>query len=291
MIGEGSVELPDGRRLGFAEYGNPTARPILYFHGHPGGRHWVPDGGIAPGTPFRFIALERPGFGLSSPSPNRSLLDWPRDVERFADALRLDRFAVAAWSAGGPYAVACANVIPDRVSAVGLISAAGPLFDHPEFDPLLRTDLQVGLPIARVDQSRAQELAGDYARPQVSAWQSDPSGFMAEWWVNNEPLSDRSLYYLQREHWHANLEATYGGGTQTTVDEFMVWLGPWNFTLEEIRVPLRAWHGTEDRVCPIEAIEYVVRHVPGASLVPYAGEAHFLSPIHHDEWAEFLLTP
>ena len=32
------ITLSDGRRLGYAEYGDPTGWPLMFFHGTPGSR-------------------------------------------------------------------------------------------------------------------------------------------------------------------------------------------------------------------------------------------------------------
>ena len=39
---EGRFYLPTGRRLGFAEFGDPSGEPVLWFHGTPGGRRQFP---------------------------------------------------------------------------------------------------------------------------------------------------------------------------------------------------------------------------------------------------------
>ena len=81
-----TITLPDGRRLGCAEYGDPDAMPVLYCHGFPSCRL---EPSMLPVSGIRLIALDRPGYGLSDPLPGRTLLDWPRDVAAAADALGL----------------------------------------------------------------------------------------------------------------------------------------------------------------------------------------------------------
>ncbi|TQV94074.1 alpha/beta hydrolase fold-1 [Cordyceps javanica] len=91
-----TMTLPDGRKLGFAEYGDARGRKtLLYFHGYPSSRV---EGRLlhrlALAHSIRVLALDRPGYGLSTPQgPRRALLDWPRDVEAFAAAQGLGRFA------------------------------------------------------------------------------------------------------------------------------------------------------------------------------------------------------
>ena len=111
---EGAVSAPDGRRIGFAEYGVRGGTPVLHFHGLPGGRFYdMHPKALAQAGVWHF-SVERPGAGLSDPQPGRGLLDWPADVATFADAVGLDRFAVIGTSAGGPYAMACGSALPER---------------------------------------------------------------------------------------------------------------------------------------------------------------------------------
>jgi hypothetical protein len=89
------VILPDGRKLGYAEYGSPTGRAVLYQHGLPGSRieaaafHEL---GLELGV--RIIAPDRPGYGWSSPHPGRTLLDWPKDLDHLIKHLQLKEYAV-----------------------------------------------------------------------------------------------------------------------------------------------------------------------------------------------------
>lgn len=90
-----SLTLSDGRKLGYAEYGSLTGKPILYLHGLPGSRleaatyHEL---GIELGV--RIIATDRPGMGWSSPNPGRTLLDYPKDLEYLTNYLGLESYSV-----------------------------------------------------------------------------------------------------------------------------------------------------------------------------------------------------
>ncbi|MGI4944133.1 MAG: alpha/beta fold hydrolase, partial [Janthinobacterium lividum] len=93
------------------EYGDPAGPPVLYFHGWPASRL---EAGLIPDLSVRLLALDRPGYGRSTPQPGRTLLDWPADVAAVADRLGLAKFHVVGLSGGGPYAAACALALPDR---------------------------------------------------------------------------------------------------------------------------------------------------------------------------------
>ncbi len=125
------IKLQDGRSLGYAEFGSPTGKPIFLFNGSFSRLFYPLDDSIPIAANARIITVDRPGFGLSTFQPNRMILDWPTDLAELADALGLDRFAVVGGSAGGPYAAACAFKLPDRLTALALVSSLAP-WDAPE---------------------------------------------------------------------------------------------------------------------------------------------------------------
>ena len=118
-----TFELPDGRVLGYAEYGASQGKPLFYFHGWPSSRiEFAALNGhkLASELNVRVIAVDRPGFGLSDYKPRYRFTDWPQDVARLADHLGFDRFPVMGYSASSPYTLACAHTLADRLTAVGL---------------------------------------------------------------------------------------------------------------------------------------------------------------------------
>ncbi len=108
-----TIQLHDGRALGYAEYGGSERKALFYFHGAPGTRleaRVFAEQAVRVG--IRLIAVDRPGMGLSSFKARRRLLDWPDDVVELADCLHIDRFAVIGVSGGGPYVLVCAYKFP-----------------------------------------------------------------------------------------------------------------------------------------------------------------------------------
>jgi pimeloyl-ACP methyl ester carboxylesterase len=128
-ITENFLELPDGRRICYAEYGDPNGQPIFVFHGGSNSRLlWK----VIPGSPFlpnvRLIAPDRPGFGQTDFVEGVTTLEnWPNDVAALADSLGITKFAIFGPSGGGPYALACAWKIPERLTSFGIYASVGPL--------------------------------------------------------------------------------------------------------------------------------------------------------------------
>lgn len=133
-----TARLPDGRTLGFQVFGAPGGPPVLYCHGWPSGRL---EAGLMDSPPALLIAVDRPGYGLSTPRPGAGWLDLADDMAFLMDHLGIGTFAVAGVSGGGPLAAACAYKLSDRVSTLALVCAVPPA-DHEagggEFRWLLR---------------------------------------------------------------------------------------------------------------------------------------------------------
>lgn len=122
------LRLPDGRIIEYAERGEPDGFPVFYFHGTPS-NHREAEFASPESLGIRLITPDRPGAGRSTPVVGRRLLDWPGDVVQIADALGIDRFAVVGASGGGPYALACAFAIPERLTGCAVLSGIAPMDD------------------------------------------------------------------------------------------------------------------------------------------------------------------
>src|ERR1041385_8757707 len=124
--------LSDGRRLGYAEYGDLQGWPVFYFHGWPSSRLEPRTAqGVCADLNLRLIASDRPGYGLSDFKPRRAIVDGVRDTKELAQQLGIDRFAALGVSGGGPYAAACAATLPERVTMALLVCSMAPS-DVPE---------------------------------------------------------------------------------------------------------------------------------------------------------------
>ena len=123
MLEDTVMKLPDDRWLASTDCGDPDGVAVLYFHGAPTSRlDLVGQEEEFEARRVRVISPDRPGYGRSSPQPERGFLDWPGDVEALADHLNIGQFVVVGISSGAPYAVACAALLQERVSALGVLS-------------------------------------------------------------------------------------------------------------------------------------------------------------------------
>jgi pimeloyl-ACP methyl ester carboxylesterase len=281
-----TIGLRDGRALGYAEWGALDGAPVMYFHGLPGSRLDLapePFAAAARAAGVRAIAVDRPGFGLSEFQPGRRYLDWPADVAQLADVLGLERFAVLGYSCGGPYAAACAQAIPDRLTATAIVSGVGPP-DMPRFsDGLGRADRRL-IPLAR----RAPWLARLGVRRALRTAERDPDRFLAEFEGELSP-PDRKLLSSPdvREAVRTSFLEAGRAGPRGMVHDWAVWGRRWDLRLEAIAGPVHVqmWHGDRDATVPLHHAEEVARRVAGARLIVWNGEGHLHAP---EVWREVL---
>jgi pimeloyl-ACP methyl ester carboxylesterase len=110
------VRLADGRQLAVRVSDNPAGYPVIHLHGTPGSRVGpLPRRRVLYELGVRLFSFDGPGYGGADRLVGRRVADVVPDVVAIADELGLTRFAVIGRSGGGPHALACAAMLPDRV--------------------------------------------------------------------------------------------------------------------------------------------------------------------------------
>ncbi|WP_345792594.1 alpha/beta hydrolase [Thauera sp. JM12B12] len=130
-----------GQSVAVAVRGETTATPLLLIHG-AGHDHGVWDA-VAPGLAdagYRVIAPDLPAHGASGGAPLPDIETMAAWVIALADALDLDRFALAGHSMGSLVALAAAARAPTRVQALHLLGSLAPMPVAPFMLDAVRTD-------------------------------------------------------------------------------------------------------------------------------------------------------
>lgn len=276
-----TIRLQDGRKLAYAEWGSSQGRPVFFLQGIPGGRltRWWDDA-LPAARGARVITVDRPGIGRSDGKPGRSVADWGADLEELADHLGLERFAVIGFSAGGPYALASAWRLPERVTAVALVSAMG------------RTDMP-GV-VDEMATARFQRLAHRSPRAMGLIYavlarraRRDPDAAHERFFRDSSRV-DRAVLdrpEVKARWMPAFVEATHQGG-RGLAEDTRVAQRPWGFEPAEIRVPVYLWQGRRDRIVPPSHAERWVEELPDCRPVWCDDEGHFLIQDHFEEILE-----
>lgn len=277
------IELPDGRTLGYDRYGPPAGVPVMLFHGSPSSRydwHLFGDQGLVEKLRLNLIAVDRPGVGLSGFQPGRRIGDWPADVAALAAALGLQRFAVLGYSGGGPYVLACARQIPERLLAAGIVSGTGP-YELPGGPPAgINSFLHPLLAVARTTPQ-----AGRAALRALGALARRAPPALVAQTLLLAPEPDRSALAhpgAARALVEAFLEALRPGPQGTCLDTALM-VSPWGFDLQSVKAPVHLWHGALDRfVLPVTA-QYLAQALPSAWLRLWPAEGHLSLLVRHAE--------
>jgi pimeloyl-ACP methyl ester carboxylesterase len=281
---QGAVELVDGRRLAYAEWGMAQGFPVLHMHGMPGSRFELhADEEFYRRMGVRLITMDRPGYGGSDRKPGRGLLDWPDDVSALADGLGLGRFSITAQSGGGPFALACAYAMPERIIRVAVAGCLGPL-DRPGATRRMKLMNRTGLALAA---HAPWLLASVYAGLRVVLDKSP--GFFLDWVTNGKPASDRGL--LADPTIHAQLETmlleAVRRGVLGAVEEVAILTRPWGFEPSEVGVPVALWHGDQDDTAPLAHGLVLSHEIPDCELQICRGESHMVMWTHLAEMVRF----
>lgn len=271
--------LADGRRLAYAEWGRPGGLPVLYCHGFPGSRleARLADA-VARQLGIRLISPDRPGFGASEPRLGRRLRDWPGDLAALADHLGLARFHLLGVSGGGPYALACAEALRDRLLGVSIVCGLGALSD---------TDAVTGMGWPeRLGIRFYQRLPGVadwvYGRLAGPLFHSRPEAIY-QIMTSHLPAADREVLAgpQTRDSILASFAEAFRQGGQGAAQELGIYTRPWELDLRRILMPVQLWHGEADTVVPVRMGRAHAAALPDCDARFLPGEGHFSLIVRH----------
>lgn len=269
--------LPDGRRLAVSIFGDAAGRPVFYQHGLPGSRleaALVADEAARCGV--RLVAVDRPGYGSSDARPGRRLGDVAADLAAVADELGIGRFALLGVSGGGLFALAAAARLPERISALGLVCALGPLV-VPELMRVLHLPARLCFGLMQSCPRLARPFFRFVVCPLLAARPAWTLGLLAP----VMPSADRAVWRQPevRDRLTAAIAEAFRQGGEGVVQDLRLLSGPLGFSPAAVRMPVRIWHGGDDRTVPVAHGRWYAARLPTAVLEEVFGEGHFSLPV------------
>ncbi len=258
-----TVTLDDGRALQALSEGDPAGTLLVFHHGSPGAA--VPFGtfdGAAAERGIRLVTYSRPGFGGSSRHEGRTVADCAKDVAALADHLGVDRFLTAGWSGGGPHAIACAALLPERVLAAATIAGVAP-YDAEGLDWTagMGEENQIEYPLAASNPDAHLE----WMRPQAEVMASiTPEQIVGELRTIISMVDEASLSGEFGELLAASFREAFRNGLWGWRDDDLAFVAPWGFDLASIEVPVSIWQGAQDLMVPFAHGQWLTGHVPTA---------------------------
>jgi pimeloyl-ACP methyl ester carboxylesterase len=250
-VSETDVDSADGRRLHVYDTGGSDRLAVVWHHGTPNiGAPPVPLFETADALGIRWVSYDRPGYGGSTPRPGRDFASTAGDVISVVDALGIDRFAVMGQSSGGPNALSCGALLPDRVLAVVSVSGLAPYgADGLDWFAGMAPGGQASLRAA-ADGRTAKE------RHEATAAEDDP-GFIA---ADEQALTGDWSWFLDV------VRPALAQGPSGLIDDDLAAVGPWGFDPGQITAPVLILHGGGDRVVPSSHGEWLARRCRSAEL-------------------------
>lgn len=279
-----TIETPDGRQLACLETGDPQGRLLLHNHGGPSSRleaRLFHEAAARHG--LRFVCLDRPGIGRSTPQKERTYARWAQDLLTVADALGHATFGVSGWSMGGPWALGAAAFIdPARLRHVtniagGCYGALGPNWAAPHL-------------------SKVDAFGGRLAL------HCRPAFYLMYWLLGVDAVHFRSSYLKQlrqaaNDYDRRMLEeppvaqgfgdmsaACFAQGCDGLVRDGLAIYRQWDFRVADIVRPVHFWQGSEDRFVPPVINRLVAEQTPGAIWHEVPGAGHLVALGAADDW-------
>jgi len=265
------IPTPDGRVVETWVEGPADGRALIFIHGTPGAGLPDPAGvRVAADRGWRWISWSRPGYAASTRQQGRSVADIAADAAAVLDHLGIDEAYVVGHSGGGPHAIACAALLPDRILGAATIGGVAPY-------PADGLDWLAGMGPENVaefnetlkgpEAERAMvERIGEPFRTVTAADIIEAFGGLIDH-VDAGALTDEYGDFVAAEFRHA-LSRGYDGW----IDDDLVFVKPWGFDLDAITVPVHIWQGAHDKMVPFAHGQWLAAHV--GSACPHLFDEH-----------------
>jgi pimeloyl-ACP methyl ester carboxylesterase len=242
VVAATDLHLADGRTLhvydgrGDSRIGDGgSAVAVFWLHGSPNvGSPPEPLFAAAEASGLYWMSYDRPGYGGSDPHADRDVASAAADVAAAADAFGVEHFAVFGHSGGGPHALACAALLPERVLAAVSVSGPAP-FDADGLDWFAGWSPAIAAEHRAATGGRAA-LEAHWARAEpedmgVFFTEADIAAFGANW------------------SWLAGVAGeAMQQGNEGLIEDTLAAVQPWGFQLEAIQTPVLVMHGADDKM-------------------------------------------
>jgi pimeloyl-ACP methyl ester carboxylesterase len=237
--------------------------PLVYHHGTPSAAIlFEPMVTAARAVGLRLVTYSRPGYGDSPAHPDRTVADAAADVAEIVDGLGADRFVTLGLSGGGPHALACAALLPDRCAATATIGGVAP-YGAEGLDYLAgmgpENVEEFGLAIEGRDAlvPFLQAQAGPLSHTDAPGIIEALSGLL--------PPIDRDALTGPVADWLVDsFHRAVAHGVEGWRDDDLAFVQPWGFALADITTPVAIWQGGVDLMVPAAHGAWLAEHIPGA---------------------------
>lgn len=253
----------DGRTLDVYAAGPKGAIPLLFHNGTPStGQLYAPFVEAAAQRGLRMVSFSRAGYADSTRKPGRSVADVAADADAILDQLDADRFYTLGWSGGGPHALACAVLLPERLVGAATVGGIAPYgADGLDWMAGMGQENVAGFSAALAGDAAIHQLL-DQIGPSFATVTADQ---MAARLGNLVSDVDRAAITGEAAAWLAEVfRESVRNGFWGWQDDELAFVKPWSFDLADTKVPVAIWQGAQDRFTPFAHGEWLASHIPGA---------------------------
>lgn len=270
---EREVRIPGGRTLQVYEAGDPGGALVLVHHGTPGcgllAEAWSRD---ARARGIRLVGFDRPGYGGSDRQQGRSIADVAADSAAVVDALGVGSFRTWGVSGGGPHALACAALLPDRVISAAVLASVAPFeADGP--------DWMTGMGQGNVEEFGAAvdgpaALRPFLARESAGLVAGGPAGLVAAMASILPPVDVAALSGEFGEFIYTCMVTGLRAGDDGWLDDDLAFVRPWGFDVKTVPVPVLLLQGRQDLMVPFAHGQWLSARIPGVTCWLTEGDGH-----------------
>lgn len=267
------VEVGDGRSVEVGTAGPATGLPLVFQTGTPAGltpNEWVFSAAAEFG--LRTVQYSRPGYGRSGARPGRRVADAAADVAAILDHLGVDQFVTAGWSGGGPHALACAALLPDRCLAAATIAGVAP-YDAPGLDWL------EGMAQENIDEFGlavlGEEKLSEFVNQAAATMANATPDLIAEAFGDLVTAPDKAAMTGDFASFMCeSTKAAISTGIAGWRDDDLAIIADWGFAVADITIAVAVWQGDADAMVPFAHGAWLAASIPGAKSHLLPGHGH-----------------
>jgi pimeloyl-ACP methyl ester carboxylesterase len=254
--------------------GHETEHAVFLLHGTPGSRLGPrPRSQVLYELGVRLISFDRPGYGRSQRLESRTVADVVPDVRAIADEMGIEKFAVIGRSGGGPHALACAALLPERVTRAAVLVGLAP----PDAEGL---DWFAGMTASNVREYTSAATDPEAMRARLiqagARIRANPVSHMSTL-APEMPTADRRVMAdvgIKSLIVRTQVEAIRDESCAGWIDDVLAFVSPWGFSLADIEVPVLLWHGLDDVFSPVGHTRWLAERIRKSTLSIQPGKAH-----------------
>lgn len=254
--------------------GSPDGAPVFLLHGTPGsGSGPRPRSSVLYRQGIRLISYDRPGYGSSTRLADRRVVDAATDVRAIANWLGIKHFSIVGRSGGGPHALACAALMPDRVDRAAVLVGLAPwnADDLNWYEGMAEANADKHI---TADRGAAEQMHELRALAEQTA--ADPESLLEEL---RTQMSGPDLRLMQSVLYRRLLAKSYADalrvGPYGWLDDILAFRREWGFKLDTIVPPVRLWHGAYDTFSPASHSRWLAQRIPRSEVHVQHDAAHF----------------